>query len=343
MRQTGRLAIGYVTERMLARTAAAALTLASLAVAGEARAQSPGAGGASAASAPRLVEVRLALSAPAADNLGDARVRRLVEIELEESAVLAPGTAGPLGDHVAYVWIDLPAADRVLVEVRIGERAVSRRELLVSGLAWDVAARFVAIAVSEMVRAQMRPVRIRKPAPPRGPSPEELERAQRDATRVFVAGAFDAAVLPGASGAVLGPGISIGMRTKRLGESVGARWLAGSTEAGATRWLDVGVSADYRLWPAPTWRVALGAAASLAALRLSDARTVEGSTDVDTWSARAVALVAAERRLSDAAWLGLRLEPGAMLRSVGWTDEGGASGTLAGAWLGMALTLALER
>lgn len=332
---------------MLGRTAAAALMLASLAAGSEALAQAPGAtpgGAASAATAaPRLVEVRLALSAPATDNLGDARVRRLVEIELEESALLAPGTAGPLGDHVAYVWIDLPASDRVLVEVRIGERAVSRRELLVSGLAWDVAARFVAIAVSEMVRAQMRPVRVRKPTPPRGPSPEELERAQRDATRVFVAGAFDAVALPGAAGAVAGPGIALGLRSKRLGESVGARWLAGSTEAGTTRWLDVGVTADYRLWPTPAWRVALGGAASLAALRLADARTVDDASDVDTWSARAVVVVAAERRLADAAWLGLRLEPGAILRSARWTDAGGASGMLGGAWLGMALTLALER
>src|SRR5262249_33216018 len=54
---------------------------------------------------PRLVEVRFALSASAAKQLSEPRLRRLLEIELGDDAVIAPATTGPLGDHIAYVWV----------------------------------------------------------------------------------------------------------------------------------------------------------------------------------------------------------------------------------------------
>jgi hypothetical protein len=108
------------------------------------------------------------LSVPAAESLSEQSVRRLLELELGERAVLAPGTSGPLGEHVAYVWIDLPSPSKVIIEVRVGDKSVTRRELGIAGLAWDVAARIVAITTSEMVRAQMRPARVvRRPPSPR--------------------------------------------------------------------------------------------------------------------------------------------------------------------------------
>ena len=45
--------------------------------------------------APRLVEVRLAMSGAAAENLSDARMRQLLEIELQDNAILAPGRPLP--------------------------------------------------------------------------------------------------------------------------------------------------------------------------------------------------------------------------------------------------------
>jgi hypothetical protein len=58
----------------------------------------------------RTIEIRLALSDAAASTLGEPRMRRLIEIETDSFAVLAPGAVGPLGDHVAYVWVDQPTA-----------------------------------------------------------------------------------------------------------------------------------------------------------------------------------------------------------------------------------------
>jgi hypothetical protein len=303
------------------------------------------ANGAAAATAPRLVEVRLALSGVAAETLSDLRVRRLLEIELEDQALLAPGATGPLGDHVAYVWVDLPTATTVLIEVRVGERAVARRELAVAGLASDVVARFVAIAASEMVRAQMRPVRPRRAAPPaKRPSPEQLEIEARDATAFSMSGAWAVAALPGADGFLSGPALALGLRSRRATQSVVGRWLGGGAEGGGLRWFEVGVSGDYRLWLRPSWRVALGAVATLASLRVVDAHAVDGVTgERDTWSARVGGVIATEWQLSPSTWMNLGLEPGVILRPASFLDSEGARGSVEGAWLGATLGVQLER
>jgi len=298
-----------------------------------------------AAAAPRLVEVRLAMSGVASQKLVEPRVRRLLEIELEDNAILAPGASGPLGDHVAYVWIDLPTPSSVLMEVRIGERPVSRRELQIAGLTFDVAARFVAIAASEMVREQMRPVRPpRKPPPPKGPSPAELERAARDAPAIFYTGSGSFAVLPAQAAFLAGPSLSLGYRNRRASEGVFGRLLAGTADGGPLRWLEVGLTGDYRLWLDPGWRLTAGVAAALSSVRVTDVRAVDGiAGERDTWSARAGLVLGAEVRVLPAGWLGLSLEPGAILRPARYMDHAGADGAVEGAWLGATLTLQLER
>src|SRR4051794_15136549 len=65
------------------------------------------------APASRIVEVRVALSTEVLKKISEPRFRRLLEIELEGSAVLAPGAVGPLGDHVAYIWIDRPTPNQI--------------------------------------------------------------------------------------------------------------------------------------------------------------------------------------------------------------------------------------
>src|SRR6185436_16046021 len=82
--------------------------------------------------APRALELRLSMSPSAAGFLSETRVRRLVEIELDEG-VLAPGTGGPLGDYVAYVWIDRPNAAQIVIEARVGDRPVVRRGVPIGG------------------------------------------------------------------------------------------------------------------------------------------------------------------------------------------------------------------
>jgi hypothetical protein len=290
---------------------------------------------------PRIVEVRMAIAPAAAQHLSEPRLRQLLEIELGDSAVLAPGMSGPLGDHVAYVWIDEPTPAQVLIEVRIGERAVARREISVAGFPGDVAVRFVVVATAEMVRSQMQPVR-RRPHP-RRPTAEEIEIASREWSAVVFQAGAGSAFLPGASGGLAGTSLSVAFRNFGVTPSLFGRWYLGRAEGGPLRWLEAGVSADYRLWASPWLRFAAGGLATVAAVHLAEARAVDGVADqVDSWSARAGGLVAAEFRLGGGFWLGLGLEPGAILRPVPYRGTTPAETFLRGAFLAANLTLTYE-
>jgi hypothetical protein len=333
------------------RFVAAASVIAVFLAAGSARAYGPPAASAAPAApapappAPALpTEVRLGMSVAASEQLGSIRVRRLLDIELEDSAALAPGVTGPLGDHIAHVWIDLPDPSRVTVQVRMGERPVARREVPIGGLTFDVAARLVAISTSEMVRAQARPrAAPKRPAPPKGPTPEELEISARGAPAVTLSSAFGIAALPSASGLLAGPSIALGFRNFGASERVFCRWLGGSAEPGTMRWFEAGLAADYRIWLSPSWRVALGASASLSWLHFAQAiATDEIPGEQDTWSARAGAALALEARITRSAWVSLAAEPGVILRAAPYEIEGGVRDTLEGAWIGADLSLHFE-
>ncbi len=300
-----------------------------------------------AAGAARSIEIRLALSEQAARALSEARIRRLVEIETESFAVLAPGTVGPLGDHVAQVWVEQPTAAKVVVEVRVADRPVDRREVAVRGLAPDVAARFVALAIAEMVRAGASPRPGPPPPPPPklAPTPDEIEHAARVAPAVVFTGGVTVAALPGASGAVAGPALAFSFRRYGVGESIFGRWLEGPTSAGTLRWLEVGLGVDYRFWVTRSFRIALGAEGAFSSVHLAGAASVEGQPgEQDSWSARAGGKLAFELRVARPVWLALDIAPGALLRPVHFTEDGTAQGTpggtpstLGSAWLGFGL------
>jgi hypothetical protein len=312
----------------------------------EATATPPAAAPAVPSPANRPLEIRLALAEAAARTLWEPRVRRLVEIETETFAVLAAGATGPLGDHVAYVWVDQPTTAKVIVEARVGERAVERREIAVRGLAGDVAARLVAIAVSEMVRAGMapRPVPAPRPLPPARRTPDELELAGRAAPALLLSAGGVVAALPAVSGVLGGPSLACAFRRFGASESIFGRWLEGTARGSGLRWLEVGLSAEYRWWLDRSWRLALGGEGSLSSVHLSDATGVEGQAgERESWSARAGGLLTLDARLAAPIWLSLDVEPGAILRPVHYTEGASARGTVEGAWLGFGLTLHFER
>ncbi|MFT3767653.1 MAG: hypothetical protein QM820_19535 [Minicystis sp.] len=294
----------------------------------------------------RTVEIRLSLSTFALRTLSEPRLRRLVEIETEDVAVLAPGASGPLGDHVAYVWVDHPSLSKVVIEVRVADHPVEHREIAVRGLAGDVIARLVAIAISEMVRAGMAPRPAPPPPPPpaRRPTADELERAARIAPAVVLAPEAAVVGLPAASGVMGGAGVSLGFRSHGASESIFGRWLAGTTPGSDIRWLELGFAADYRFWLGRSFRLGLGGSAAFASVHLADATSIAADQGQrETWSARAGGLVALEARLAPSMWLGLNLEPGAILRPVRYTASAGTQGTVQGAWLGAGLALRFER
>lgn len=282
--------------------------------------------------------MRFGISPAAAEGLSETRMRRLVELELGEKGVLAPGTSGPLGDHVAYVWIDLPSPSVVAVEVRVGDRPVARREVGILGLAWDVAARIVAITTSEMVRAQMRPVRVPRRAPaPKVPTPEELEVASRSRDALVFSTGAQTALIPPDKGFLAGPSLSVALRRFGVSERLHAAWLSGSTSAGAMRWLEVGLGLDYRVWLSSSWRLALGGAAALSFVHVDS-----GVDGADAVSGRAGGAVGLEGRLYGPVWLGLSLEPGAVLRPIRYRDEADREGAVEGLWLGANLSLSID-
>jgi hypothetical protein len=288
--------------------------------------------------------VRLSLSSAAAATLSELRVRRLLGIELRDVASLSPGTGGPLGDQVVYVWIDLRSPKRALIEARVGERPVGRREIPIANLSGDVAARLVAISASELVRTQTRPVRPRRPAARRKPSPEELEKVSRSAPAVTWSTDAAVAFVPAEGGVLAGPGAQLAFRNLGAGQRLFSRWLAGPTASGRLRWFEVGLAGDYRLWQSPSLRFVLGASTALASLRLTDVRSA-GSTPgaLDTWSARAGGDLGAELRIAESLWLGLTVNPSAILRPIPYEDATGQAASFGGVWLGLNLSLSIER
>lgn len=287
--------------------------------------------------------VRLALSPAAADYLTDIRVRRVLAVELGGAAELAPIPNGPLDESAVQVWVDLPEPSRVILQVKAPKRRLARRRVNISGMPWDVAARFVAIAVAQMVRRQLRPLKVRTVQKPKGPTPEELEIASRRLPSLVLEGSFSAVGLPGASGGLVGPHFSLGTHGAGFHHEVHGRWLVGDAEPGALRWFEVGAGGDYRHWLHPSWRLTFGANAAMAAVRLADAEIISNPpSESDGWSARIAAALGAQARLGRTEWLALTLEPGVILREIPYQTSR-HTGSVDGAWLGVRLGLVLDQ
>ena len=281
------------------------------------------------------------MSQAAATQLSDPRFRRLLGIELQDTAVLSPTMIGPIADHVAYVWIDLPEPSIATLEVRVGAGPLIRRSIQLSGMNWDVAARLVAIALAETIRSQ--PVRTRKPPPQKTPSPEQLELAARNAPVLSWTGAVTTAAV--SDGTVLGgTAFELGVRSERVGALLMARWVGGERSSGSVGWLEVGLGANVRWWLGPNLRLALGGFGAAASVHLGGVRHVDDiPASRDSGSARAGVNAALEMRLAEGRWLSIGLEPSAILRPVHFTDMSGASDEMHGLWVGLNVGLQLER
>lgn len=326
----------------LRSSAAACIVLATTFAAATSHAQSE-----QPASASRVpfIEVRLALSDAAAALLIPRKFRRYLSIELDDAGHVAAHGEGPLNDHVAYVWIDLPHPSRVRIQTRVGRRAVTTRSFaLRDGLRADVAARIVAIATSEMVRAQAQPERVRRPKLPKPPTPEQVELSTRDNPAVLLAGKANGAWLPSAAAMLGGSTLELSFRMARTKPHLSASWLAGPSDAGSLRWMETGVGVDRTWWLSKTWRFDTGVGAYASLLRVGDAALVDGTrAGRDTWSTRAGARLQVERSLGDPLWIGLALEPGLILRRAPYTLSDGTSDKVEGLFLGLSLSLQLEQ
>ncbi|MFO0589762.1 MAG: hypothetical protein U0441_19640 [Polyangiaceae bacterium] len=329
----------------VARAASIAVCAAALLVPGIARAQAaPQADTGVTAPAPKLVEVRLALSPAALKQISEPRLRRLLEIELGDSAVLAPAPTGPLGDHVAYVWVDLVGPETVAIEVRVGTRAVEHRDISDAELTGDLAARVIAIAAAEMVRDQMKPIRApKKPPAPKPPTPEEIEAASRKVDAVTVDARAATAIVPSVSATLFGPSVDVGFRRFGVGAHLLGAFFTGPTSFGSARWFEVGLAGSYRQWVTPSLRFAGELSATAAAVRIAGARLAEEPGDAqDTWSTRAGGSLAIEWRVAEPMWLTLGVNPSVVLRPFDVTVSG-ARAPFEGFFLGAALGVLFEQ
>jgi hypothetical protein len=185
----------------------------------------------------------------------------------------------------------------------------------VAGLAWDVAARFVALAVSESVRGQLAPVVRKRPRPP---SPAEILAAEAARPTVQTSAALVGTFLGGADTALVGSRLEVAFHRAPLGQHLSIAALA-STRGG--HWIELGTGATHRLWATPGLRFEVGGGLGLAATE-----GLRGPSDDEvSVHARASARLGLEARLDGPSWLAARLEPGVALDA-----ERGRAGAMLG-------------
>jgi hypothetical protein len=248
---------------------------------------------------PRIV--RIALSTAATRSLGEGRLRRLVEIQLGGAATVPTEPAGPLDENAVRVFVDLPLPTVVSVQVQGPGRRLDSRRVDVAGLPWDVATRYVAIATSESIRAQLAsPIR-RKPRPR---TDDEIRDALAEKPSFELAAGLVGGYVTDAGAGLLGSRIRATFHQPILSESFTLTALGASTSGS---YLELGVGAAHRLWITPDLRTRFGlgfAVASGTDLRAGD------DDETHPW-VRANALAALDARFgADSTWIAFGVEPG---------------------------------
>jgi len=328
---------------LLASTTLVALAAPARAETGPSRAET------AAASAPaERPFVRIALGPAASERLNDVRLRRLAAFQLAETARVGASADGPLDEGAVRVFVELRGTSTVVVQAQAPGRRIDTRTVDVEGLPWDVAQRFVAIGISEMVRAQLAPVRKPRPRPP---TEDEvvagLAARSTIELRSSAVAAFDGA--PGAP--IAGSRFDVSVRQPWLDAhalvgvlaEVGACESAVREGCGRAR-LELGLGASELVWLDPDARLELGleAAAALGASALDSRATRDGLTpsmgreptsEGPVRWLRATAIVGAGYRVDERAWLEAAVEPGVVVEP-GRGDVG--------AWIGGRVGIAFE-
>lgn len=280
------------------------------------------------ASVPRATALRLALSPAAASFLTEPRMRALLEVELQGLLPLGELATGPLDEAVVRAWIDQPDASTVAIQVQAPGRGLTHRLLDVTGLTWDVAAHFTALGTAELVRAQLAPVRTRRPRP-RIPTRAEIDAADRARPRWVVAAGAHARAGEGLVAG--GPELEVGHATPAVDVRLGGRVLGGDGDA-RLRAVEIDLAAQHRIHPAPWLRVELGGA-----IGVGTAGATVGAVDHATGYGRLAARAGLAARVAPQTSLGLRVEPGVI---VGGPEVGRTGpGAIEGASLGLSIAL----
>lgn len=259
--------------------------------------------------AAKPVHLRLALSPAASAFMTEVRVRSLLQVELADVLPLAEEPTGAIDENAVRAWVDLPDSAEVMIQVQAPGRVMTRRRLDVTGLGWDVAARFTALATAEVVRAQLAPVRVRR-SRPHVPTTAEIDAADRDRPRWSIAGGGVARL--GEGPALFGAELEIGHATRAIDARVGARLVGGAADVQAQA-LEAGLSAEHRLHMAPWLRADLGASFAVGAAGVVDVASALGPASDSSGYGRLAARIGGSARIAPQTWLGLRVEPGGVV------------------------------
>jgi hypothetical protein len=249
---------------------------------------------------PQPQVIRVALSKRASETLSEVRVRRLVELQLGGDVPVAPEPYGPLDEVAVRVFIDLPSPSVAEIQAQAPKRRLAIRRVDVAGLPWDAATRFVAIAASESIRLQLRPLPKRKPRPPT--NAEIAERLEKTPS-LELGGALTGAWLSGTNEGFLGSRLRFSFHQRVLSEHLSISAM-GSTAS--TSWFEGSIGASHRTFWLPDVRTHIGAGFGVAAV------FDQSSGEPDPWI-RGYAAASVSLRLAGDAWLGVELEPGAAL------------------------------
>jgi hypothetical protein len=288
--------------------------------------------------APVLVEI-----GDSAEPLLDARAtRRLVQLELSEIDV-PQESFGKRGRAPLYFRVVQVDRD---VRVELWERGEyhGARVVLGSNAAGQLGARRVALAAAELARRLQK----KRQLSAERERALELARAQeaaREARRALdgplaLRSSLEVATIGDLAATLAGPRL-LGQWTlaRRTRIEAGFAWLAGSAPAGAkSEWLELSVAPLQRVALAETLDLDLGLTVAAAWLRLAKVRGVDDIRDQnETWSARAVAVLRIEPRLSRHMRLSLGADAGLLLRQVRFESLAGSAERLRGAWLGLGI------
>lgn len=283
--------------------------------------------------------MRLALSKSAAELLAEPRVRRLLEIELDDAFRVSPGFAGHLADDVVLIWIDVPVSGQALIQVRGGRRPLGLRRLSVDAKAADVAARYVVITAADLVRAAVRPeVRRATPPPPRAVADPDVAEAM--SRSIEVTGGLTGAFVPSIGASLGGATLSVALRQEGLSERMFLRALAGSGDTGPLGWIEAGTGLGYAKWLGRGFRASAGFGASLVSVNLTERWSFEDD-DANGFTLSAGFDFGVDARLADRTWLGLSLQPKWLLTPLA-AHRGASTDTVEGAFLGLDLRLGTD-
>jgi hypothetical protein len=278
--------------------------------------------GAVAASKPAApARVRIAMGSRAAERLPEQRLRRLVAIQLAGVVEVAPEPNGPLDEPTVRVFVELDEPRVATVQVQGAGRRLDARTVDLEGLPWDVAMRFIAIGVSEAVRAQLSPVRRPRPKPP---TEEEILEGLAQHPSVELRSALVGHYVGASDDLVAGSRIALAVRQPWL-DFRGDLELVGSLEGQPA--IGLGVGARRSVWVDPAVRLELGAGLRIA---MGDSTLPKATEPVAVPWLVAHAALGGAARIDDATWLTLELEPG-----LSFAPESRSAGPSAGIALGI--------